>query len=276
MTHLKIRMNFRNSIFIVLLATLTACASDDISRMYEGDKRPDSEIARVMLPGALQVIEVNNKKIRTPYQPDGYQSMDFLPGRHIIRVFYKEYWGAESGGGLEVSNIFDFDVMLDAGKEYVFQHNGPDDLIDANIENSINDIKIWLYQPDTKTKIQAFDSVAYGNIISHSIRSIATTSPTVQKSAPQTELEQLQSSWKMADDRQRNKFKTWVANRSLDAKPTAESVSSSAENTPDSEKATKKDANQQLQHWWQMADDKQRKEFSDWIANRSLDGKGLL
>jgi len=25
-----------------------------------------------------------------------------------------------------------------------------------------------------------------------------------------------------------------------------------------------------------MADDKQRKEFSDWIANRSLDGKGLL
>ncbi|MFV1985223.1 MAG: DUF2057 family protein [Thiohalomonadales bacterium] len=275
MTNLKTRMNYRNSIFIFLLATLTACASDDISRMYEGDKRPDTEIARIMLPGALQVIEVNNKKIKTPYQPDGYQSMDFLPGRHIIRVFYKEYWGAESGGGLEVSDIFDFDVTLDAGKEYVFQHNGPDDLIDANIESSINDIKIWLYQPDTKTKIQPFDRVAYGNFISHSIRSIATTAPAAQKSTPQTELEQLQSSWKMADDRQRNTFKTWVTNRSLNTKPATETTPSAAK-TPASEKATENDAYQQLEHWWKMADDKQRKAFSDWIANRSLDGKGLL
>ncbi len=32
-------------------------------------------------------------------------------------------------------------------------------------------------------------------------------------------------------------------------------------------------AYQQLQHWWKMADDKQRQAFKDWVNKRSLEGK---
>ncbi|MFV2061262.1 MAG: DUF2057 family protein [Gammaproteobacteria bacterium] len=271
MINLKCKLHYyRNSIFIILISGLVACATNDLSQLYEGDTKPDNEIAKILLPASLEVAEIDNKSIRTPFNPDGFQPIGLLPGKHKIRVYYKEHWGASTGGGVAVSDVFDFDVTLEAGKEYVFKHNGPKDLVDADIESTVNDIKIWLYQPDTKITTQASGRVAYGNFINRAVMSAAAYSPSSesvkQSETTLNELEQLQTNWKAADDRQRNSFKTWVANRSATAKPPTENNAA--------DKA--KNANTQLQHWWKMADEKQRKAFSDWIANRSIDGKGLL
>jgi hypothetical protein len=153
------------SILIILMSGLLACATDDLAKMYDGDKRPDKEIAKILLPSSLEVAEVNNKSIKTPYNPGGFQTMGLLPGSYKIRIFYKEFWGAANAGAITVSDVFDFDMKLEAGKEYVFKHNGPSDLIDADIEKSVKDIKIWLYQSDTKIEYQSTNRVAYGNFI---------------------------------------------------------------------------------------------------------------
>jgi len=267
---------FYNKIFIIfiLLFGLTACATDNLAKLYDGDKKPDSEIAKIQLPTGLEVKTIDGKEIKTPYIYDGFQPIGLLPGKHKIWIFYKEHWGTAYVGEVVTSDIFEFNLNLEAGKIYYFKHNGPKDVV-ADTEMTPDDIKIWFFQPDEKITIQASRQLAYGNFAERAIMSVigysATAESTNQSETPSNELEQLQSYWKAADDRQRGAFKSWVVSRSTTAKP-----SSTAEKNNSNTKSADNDAYQKLQYWWKMADDKQRKAFSDWIAKRSIDGKGLL
>jgi len=275
MTNLIKALHYRYSILIVILITISACATENFSRMYEGPERLDTEIATVLLPSALEVAEVDGYSKRTPYITDGYQPMDFLPGKHVIHIFYTEYWGASTGGSVVVSDIFKFDLTLEVGKKYVFKHNGPTDLINADIDKSVSDVQIWLIQTDTNTKIQATGRVVYGGFVNQAMRSIGTYSAPSEKAGPQNSVEQLQHFWKMADEKQRAAFKSWVYSRSLKGKQSDISTASNNTTTSDTKASLENDAYLQLEYWWKTADDKQRKEFNNWIAKRSLDGKGL-
>lgn len=264
-------LHFKYSVLVFTMIFLSACAGTEYTRLYEGDTRPDNEVVKLFVPYELEIVIIDNQEFKTPYTPDGKYQIDLLPGKHNIKLSYKEFWGVSTGGAVVVSDIFYFDFVTVAGTQYEFKHNGPNNLARANLDNSVSDITVWLSLTGSEQKIQATRRVAYGSYLNRTIGIVDKVetqgSSVIATTAQQDPLKKLQYWWKMADDKKRQFFKEWLIARSVDGK--AVSVENkSTTNSPD-------DPLEKLKHWWKMADDKQRKSFKDWVADRSVDGKGL-
>ena len=234
---------------IICTITLSACASiKDPVQVYEGAKRPDSEIVKLLMPYELKVEQLDGKDLDTPYVPGGYYQIHLLPGEHQIMVFYEEYWGDATSGAIEISDIFNFKLTTTAGNRYIFKHTGPTDPVYADSGDSARDINIWVKQQDTGQNTQAVNRVAGGffasitgqsagdikaGVVETTVKPPATTditstSPTVvepvlakddttstvlaaeQIISQQDALERLKFWWKMADDKQRKAFQAWT------------------------------------------------------------------
>jgi len=234
---------------IIGTITLSACAGiKDPVQVYEGAKRPDSEIVKLLMPYELKVERLDGKSLDTPYVPGGQYQLHLLPGDHQIMVFYEEYWGDATSGAIEISDIFTFKLTTTAGSRYIFKHTGPTDLLYADSGPSANEIKIWIKQQETGQDTQAVDRIE-GGILANMTRpsagdikegvvettvkppattDITSTSPTVvepvlakddttstvlaaeQIISQQDALERLKFWWKMADDKQRKAFQAWT------------------------------------------------------------------
>lgn len=238
---------YRYACLIINVVFLSACAgAAGPIRLYEGPKKPDNEIARFLVPSELEVVAIDGKALEAPYVPDGQYQVELLPGDHQIAVVYSEYWGDDTVGSLVVSDAFYFQFATAAGGTYVFKHNGPEDLVNANFDTLIGDIKIWLEQRKTGQTINAASTSAYGGFLARTIRQVATgqgegtpkagvpslqtnnaqaASPTLplptdtgaasaliaeQIIAQQNALDRLKFWWKMADQKQRKAFQAWT------------------------------------------------------------------
>lgn len=237
--------------FIIIIGGifLSACASTNSTvRLYGGSEKPDSEIVKIRVPYELEVLSIDGRKLKTPYVPDGEYLLELLPGKHVFKVIYTEYWGDETSGNIEVSDAFYFQVATTAGSHYVFKHNGPADLVYASFNWSISDIKIWLVQQETGQTINAASTSTYGNYLTRTLRQAASGT---EEDKPVTD----------SNTAQKNNTKmTSPTTLKLTAKPD-DSSALIAEQI-----IAQQNALDRLKFWWKMADENQRKAFQAWTG----------
>jgi len=242
---------------IVYAIFLSACVSTNGPvRMYEGDKRPDSEIAKILVPYELDVLAVDGKSLKTPYVPGGQYEIEVLPGDHEFRVFYEEYWGDPTAGGLKVSDVFNFKLSTIAGSRYVFKHNGPEDLVGADSGMQDSDINIWVELQETGQTYKAVDRAAYGGLFNRAIRQVVTGSVEGQAGSDMLPAQQAVATTAIPPA-------TAAALAKQDAAPAL----------PTEQSTPPQDALEQLKFWWKMADEEQRKVFQAWTWTSKANSK---
>lgn len=206
---------------IVIAVFLTACNSSGMIRLYDGVEKDSSEIATFVFPKSLDLQEVDGTKVRSMMfsSNDTYQ-LQLLPGKHFIKTAYSEYWGTEKLGNMEDSDSFYFAIDAQAGNQYQFEHNGPTDLKNALKTNSTSNIKIWAIDRASGSKINPTTNQSYGGFLSGLLNNESETkSQPVPISNPvdadpairQTVESQLKYWWNLADIKQRENFRKWLA-----------------------------------------------------------------
>lgn len=251
MTIAKISLHCHRYIcLIIYFLSLFACAgAAGPIRLYEGTKKPDDEIARLLVPSELEVVAIDGEELDVPYVPDSQYQVELLPGDHQIAVVYSEYWGDPTVGNLVVSDAFYFRIALAAGSTYMFKHDAPEDLMNADI--SPRDIKIWLEQPQTGQTINAVSRGTYGTLLARTIRQLGTGKeagkPKAVVNSPAID------SGEMDSEKQTAATSQTLATQNDSSALLAEQIIS------------QQNALVRLKFWWKMADGKQRKAFQVWI-----------
>ncbi len=269
---------YRLYVFVIGALFLSACSSTSGPvRLYEGVAKQDSDIVKLSVPAALDILEIDNKAFKdSPHIAEGQYHLNLLPGVHSFKVRYSQIWGSDALGMMVSSDIFYFTLETSAGSVYNFKHNGPEDLLDAEFDNVVEDIKIWLEeykqgQQKTASKIEAVGVYTYSNLQSSflgkggvvtkrtAVKGLARQVPLAEQ-VQQKELnnikqkasEQLEFWWKIANTEQRKVFEDWLV--------TLKEVSGSKTSDSMQQKAA-----EQLKFWWKLANTEQRKSFLLWI-----------
>ena len=265
-------------VVVIGVLFLAACSStNEPIRLYEGVKQPDSDVVKFIIPADLDILRLDEASFKdSPHISDGQYQLELLPGTHRFKIIYSRIWGSDALGNLVESNAFYFDVNALAGSTYVFKHNGPVDLLDADWSD-VSDIRIWLEEQKTGRKIKAISVRAYDDIISRYIlgddepekRKVVLAKPksapgsqqqlrqkdstsTEQDKVQQKAGEQLEFWWKIANAAQRKLFQDWL-------------VTLKEPTLANSGDAMQQKALAQLKFWWKLADLKQRESFLLWI-----------
>ncbi len=260
-------------LFVVVISVLllAACSStNEPIRLYEGVKQPGSDVVKFVIPADLDILRLDEASFKdSPHISDGQYQLELLPGTHRFKIIYSRIWGSDALGNLVESDAFYFDVNALAGSTYVFKHNGPVDLLDADWSD-VSDIRIWLEEQKTGRKIKAVSVRADGDIISRYIlgddepvklkAASGSQQQPGQKDSTSTELdkvqqkasEQLKFWWKIANAAQRKLFQDWL-------------VTLKETTLANSGDAMQQKALAQLKFWWKLADLKQRESFLLWI-----------
>lgn len=252
----------------IALLFLNACSSTSGPvHLYEGAKQSDSEVVKLIVPAALDVIELDGKEFKdSPSISEGQYQLELLPGSHALKVVYSQVWGGDALGSMVKSDDFYFMIDAMAGSIYEFKHNGPEELLSAEFDRSINDIKIWLEEQKTGNKIETISVHAYNGLLYGSVAGNdgAGTSKAAAKKdvsqAQQKELNQVKQKaskqlefwWKIANVEQRTAFQRWLV--------TLKEATGGKASDSMQQKAA-----EQLKFWWKLADVKQRESFLLWI-----------
>lgn len=85
-------------------------------QQYEGEKRPDSQVAILLKPKNNLIISHINGKHRGLGASDRY---DFLPGKAILTVGYV----ASNSSTITSTKPIDLTVNFEAGKRYQLEHS---------------------------------------------------------------------------------------------------------------------------------------------------------
>lgn len=250
-------LRYRYVGLIICAISLSACAGiKDPVQVYDGAKKPDSEIVKLLMPYELKVEQLDGKSLDTPYVSGGYYQIHLLPGDHQIMVSYEEYWGDASSGAIEVSDIFNFKLTTTAGSRYVFKHTGPTDLLYADSGPSAREINIWIKQQDTGQDTHAVGRIEGGLLASMTRQSAGDIKEGVVETTVQSP----------ATPGTTSTPPTIV--EPVLAKDEATSTVLAAEQI-----ISQQDALERLKFWWKMADDKQRKTFQAWTWSDKANSK---
>ena len=256
---------------LVALLSLSACSTSTNLKLYDGNKKPNSELITVVVPSALDILEVDGKEYNdSPSLTEGSYQLQLLPGEHSFTAVYSETWGSEALGNIVQSDAFYFKTSAQAGSTFELKHNGPTELDSAEFDLSIDELKVWLLDTQTAKRIEPVAVVAYGNLLSRmAYRAVAPETTTVQaqpkeiaaSKKQQAELtnvkskaeDELQFWWKIADKKQRDGFQKWIV--------TLKEVK--ADNVTDE---MQQKAADQLMFWWKLANVEQRESFLRWVG----------
>jgi len=196
---------------IISAILFSACSSNGTIRLYEGADKNEYEIVTFNLPSAVDLLEVDGKKIKSNlFVSKGHSQLQVLPGKHFLKAAYSEYWGSERMGLLVASDDFYFAVDAKAGDQFTFMHNGPEDLTNANRSNSIDDVTIWIVDQRTGLKIDPSGNQSYGGFVNDLLRSSEQVEKTDHTATQPIVETQLKYWWKLADEKQREAFLLWL------------------------------------------------------------------
>ncbi|HEX5676861.1 MAG TPA: DUF2057 domain-containing protein [Alcanivorax sp.] len=77
---------------------LTACSRSPVVQLYEGAKRPDSQVLTVRVPTDLEVFTINGSEVdgvNTFFNTD-HKDLKLSPGRYEILAYYKRLWDLDA------------------------------------------------------------------------------------------------------------------------------------------------------------------------------------
>jgi hypothetical protein len=120
--------------FLVMacLLTLGACANPQL-RLYDGGQKPDSKIALVTLPEAIEAARLNGVEVKgaSGLWTRGDKVLELTPGRYELLAFYREVW--EHGDSHDVlrSDPVLFVIEAKPGEQYRVEYVHPDNYAQA-------------------------------------------------------------------------------------------------------------------------------------------------
>lgn len=120
------RWTIRFPLILLLGATLAGCAAAPL-RHYEGAPRPSTEVAIVSLPEALEVVRIDGAApaVLPAGWNRGTKTLELLPGRHELLVYYREIWALGNSHDVLRSQPARFVVDAVAGARYVLDYERP-------------------------------------------------------------------------------------------------------------------------------------------------------
>lgn len=214
-------MNFKTSLFLLLTGfLLQACAPTGPVKFFEGQDRPNSEIARVMVPGPITVESIDGREVKVPSKEEGFYELRLLPGKHIIAFKYKLYWGSINSGMLVKSDLAAVDTNFEAGKVYELTYKKPKDEDEAFAFS--NNFQATLVERTSGQKTTSFmiknleaALLARNTKQNNSAAQTATAPktqamPTAEQAVKEDPVKRLKFWWLMANEKQRKEFSKWM------------------------------------------------------------------
>ena len=207
----RIINSIKISSLIISAILFSACSSTGTIRLYDGEQKNENEIVTFNLPEAVDLLEVDGKKVKLNiFLSENQYQLQVLPGKHLLKARYSDFWGSQQYGLMVASDDFYFVVDGKAGDQFTFMHNAPEDLSTADDRSSVDDVTIWLVDQKTGLRIDSTSYQGYGGFI----QNLLTGSEEVKKAddtATQPIVEtQLRYWWKLADQKQRESFLLWL------------------------------------------------------------------
>ena len=86
---------------------------------------PDSETARIKIPAAITVVNIDGKEAKVPSKDDGFYDIYLLPGVHRIDFKYELAWGDNVSGMLIRSDVVGVESRFYAGMQYELTYPVP-------------------------------------------------------------------------------------------------------------------------------------------------------
>ncbi len=214
-------MNFKTSLFLLLIGfLLQACAPTGPVKFFEGQDRPNSEIARVMVPGPITVESIDGREVKVPSKEEGFYELRLLPGKHIIAFKYKLYWGSINSGMLVKSDLAAVDTNFEAGKVYELTYKKPKDEEEAFAFS--NDFKATLIDRTSGQKTASFKiknleaallarNTQQNNGAAQTVAAPKTQAmPTADQAVNEDPVKRLKFWWLMASEKERKAFREWM------------------------------------------------------------------
>lgn len=119
-------------VVMACLLTLGACANPQL-RLYDGGQKPDSKIALITLPEAIEVARLNGVEVKgaSGLWTRGDKVLELTPGRYELLAFYREVW--EHGDSHDVlrSDPVLFVIEAKPGERYRVEYSHPDNYAQA-------------------------------------------------------------------------------------------------------------------------------------------------
>ena len=83
----------RGALIALLALVLVACSANSrIVRVYDGTERPISQVSRVIVPGDIQLVEIDGIKQQTYLLENISITYELTPGKHRLVYRYSSIW----------------------------------------------------------------------------------------------------------------------------------------------------------------------------------------
>lgn len=117
---------FARWLLLGLAAACAGCASPNL-KLYDGAVKPAAETARISMPEALELVRVNGVDVKGARGNwnKGDKTLEVMPGRYELLVYYREIWELGNQHDVLRSNPARFVVDAAAGQDYRLGYERP-------------------------------------------------------------------------------------------------------------------------------------------------------
>jgi uncharacterized protein len=143
------------SLLILIFATLalTACARNPVVQLYDGPKKPDTQVLTVRVPTQMEVVTINGQEVKgaNTFFNTSHKDLKLTPGTYEIVAYYKELWDLNSESHeVMKSDPVVFPVNGKAGQYYAMNYKQPENAREAR--ELANNFSGWVENTATGEK----------------------------------------------------------------------------------------------------------------------------
>ena len=246
---------------IFLLSLCAGCTSTPV-RLYGEQERPETGIAVIVVPEALEVARINGAEVTGVggMLSKGDKTLEVIPGRYELLVFYRELW--ERGDQHDVLRSDPALFVVDAvgGGRYRLNYAPPGNLAEARA--LAEGFEGWVEDLDTGERTASRDSELE---FRKGLIPAVTFDDTLVRSASESSGTQLvqplpAAAANAAADTAASSVSVPAAAIPLAASPATEAGSAS------SAVPAEKDWLALMKGWWNQASPEERREFLRWLG----------
>ena len=230
---LKIQRTF---LLLLVLLWLQGCSTvSGPVHYYSGQPRPNSETARLLVPGPITVKKIDGREVDVPSIEEGFYEIYLLPGLHRIDFKYELVWGDNESAILVKSDVVGVETRFYAGLNYEFTYPVPEEQEEA-------------YDMALKFKAKLVEKGTGRQVASRTT----------------AELDEFRSNIPI-------EYSSEDATQPKDNHvPITESTGVMAPTDINADTAVREDTVKRLKFWWLMANEEERNRFKEWM--KSVEG----
>ncbi len=155
---------------VAMVLVSAGCSVKDPVITYQGEL-PTDQVVHLKVQEGLQVLAVDDQRLKAPYVPDRGYNMLLKPGVRVVSVYYTEFWGDPTSVESITTEMYHFKMEFKPGQKYFLQHNAPVNKSDAI--NFPTDFAIWIKDPNQSEKVAAVSTSPYESFVNRGIQGLA-------------------------------------------------------------------------------------------------------